>query len=215
MFNMTQFIYLHGFASGPNSKKAFFFKHKLASLGLTLEIIDLNCPSFTHLTLTESLSHVESLIDNSRDTILIGSSLGGLMSLILAERNHQAIAKLILLAPALEINRLWTGILDDTQLNQWHQDGKLAVFHSGYNEYVELHYEFLLDLQKHEDMVFTRKIPTIIFHGIHDEIIPLEVSERYSTVNDSATLIKLDSDHSLENSLERIWQETTYFLRNI
>ena len=43
--------YLHGFASGPGSTKARFFRAELAALGATLEIPDL-APDFTHMTRT-------------------------------------------------------------------------------------------------------------------------------------------------------------------
>ena len=53
--------YLHGFASGPGSTKAQFFRARLAELGATLEIPDL-APDFTHLTVTGILAIVEAVI---------------------------------------------------------------------------------------------------------------------------------------------------------
>ena len=48
---MTEFIYLHGFASGPNSQKACVFKERFKMAGLSLTIPDLQEDDFENLTL--------------------------------------------------------------------------------------------------------------------------------------------------------------------
>jgi hypothetical protein len=70
--------YLHGFASGPGSTKAQFFRARLAELGLTLEIPDL-APDFTHMTVTSMLAIVENLVARGPG-VLLGSSLGGYLA---------------------------------------------------------------------------------------------------------------------------------------
>ncbi len=39
--SMSRFIYLHGFASSPSSRKARFFEERFRELGIGLEVPDL------------------------------------------------------------------------------------------------------------------------------------------------------------------------------
>lgn len=82
-----QILYLHGFASGPGSVKAKYFARKLQDVGVEYQILDLNLDDFSKLTSTKALTYIKSLIKNE-ETILIGSSLGGLYGLIIAEQEQ-------------------------------------------------------------------------------------------------------------------------------
>ena len=53
---MTEFIYLHGFASSPSSKKATAFKNKFKEMGISLEIPDLEGGDFENMTLTRQMN---------------------------------------------------------------------------------------------------------------------------------------------------------------
>ena len=53
--------------------------------------------------------------------------------------------------------------------------------------------------------------PTVIIHGRHDDIVPIEGSQAYAKEH-SATLIEVEDDHRLAQSLERIVWETKRFL---
>jgi len=55
-------IYLHGFASGPTSKKAAFFRDRMPAL----EIPDLAADDFEHLTVTGQLQLIENLPPETR-----------------------------------------------------------------------------------------------------------------------------------------------------
>ncbi len=82
-----KYIYLHGFASSINSVKAKFFKDKFTKHGSELVLIDLNTDDFTNVTVNKMIKIVAEEI-NKQDVCIIGSSLGGLISLILAEENY-------------------------------------------------------------------------------------------------------------------------------
>ena len=49
---MKRVVYLHGFASGPGSKKARYFSERLAECGVSLEVPDLAEGDFENLTVT-------------------------------------------------------------------------------------------------------------------------------------------------------------------
>lgn len=52
---IIQFVYLHGFASGPQSQKATAFAKRFAELGLPLAVPDLEGGDFKHLTISRQL----------------------------------------------------------------------------------------------------------------------------------------------------------------
>lgn len=45
-------------------------------------------------------------------------------------------------------------------------------------------------------------LPTIVIHGVHDSVVPIEVSRRY--VQGGGTLIEREDDHRLVQSLDQI-----------
>lgn len=54
--------------------------------------------------------------------------------------------------------------------------------------------------------------PTTLIHGRHDDIVPLQVSRDYAEAQ-GATLIEVEDDHRLAQSLERIVAETRRLLQ--
>ena len=75
-----------------------------------------------------------------------------------------------------------------------------------------MHYDFLEDLAQYPDEQLQRQIPTLILHGINDEVIPIQASRNYLKTRPWVRLIELNSDHGLENVLDVIWQEIRDFL---
>ena len=202
------YIYLHGFASGPSSGKAQFFKQKL----LPNEVIipDLNMDDFPNLTLSRQLNQVGKLVEQAPDpVIMFGSSMGGLTALLLAEK-YSNIAKIILLAPAFRMSGLWANG-DAVKLQQWKDTGQTSLMHYAYNSELRLNYSFYNDLFKHDDINFKRGLPVLNFHGIHDEAVPVEYSREYQSTHQQCTLFELDDDHGLGNSLDFMWNKVKIF----
>ena len=54
-----RFLHLHGFASGPGSQKAAFFRRKFLARGVELRIPDLSDGDFEGLTLTRQLAVID------------------------------------------------------------------------------------------------------------------------------------------------------------
>src|SRR6185437_8941249 len=198
-----QYVYLHGFASGNNAQKANFFKEKLAGLGINLIIPDLNEDDFANLTMTRQINSVKKLIDPNSPVILFGSSMGGLLALLLAEELNN-VSRIILFAPALEMVKRWTGRKDD--MGQWKQAGSKMVYHYGYKKDMPLNYSFIEDLATYEHETFTKKIPPLIFHGTQDAAVPHIVSVTYAKGKDYVHYHEVESDHSLEDQLDYMWQ---------
>ena len=205
-----QFIYLHGFASGPLSSKAVYFRENLEKLGHTVKVPDLNLPDFSTLTISRMLKQLKPLI-GSKKTVLIGSSLGGLTA-ALAAQSHKNVIAMILMAPAFEISSRRVSRLSKADYRNWQKTGFRKYMHYAHNIEYNLHYKFIQDAEKQDAKKFRRKLPTLIFHGIHDEVVPFEVSVNYLQNHHEAKLLLFNSDHSLSDKIQEIWQMSRDFL---
>ncbi|MEM7773417.1 MAG: YqiA/YcfP family alpha/beta fold hydrolase [Cyanobacteria bacterium P01_A01_bin.37] len=206
-----RFIYLHGFASSPESFKAQYFAKKFEHLGYPLSIPDLNQDDFFNLTLTRQIHQVTALLNpESVPTILIGSSFGGLTAAWLAEQ-CVGIERLVLLAPAFDFTTHWLPKLGEPALRQWKKTGEMDVYHYGYQRSARLSYAFIQDIQQYDEATISRSLPTLILHGIHDEVIPIEASRHYRQSRPWVSLQELDSDHGLADVTEAMWRSLIEF----
>jgi uncharacterized protein len=200
---MTNYLYLHGFASSSRSAKALYLRDRFGESGIDLQVLDLNGGDFSHLTLTRQLQQAAQQIDSTPTTI-IGSSFGGLTAAWLGQQ-YPSVTRLILLAPAFKFLLHWRALLGDTQLHQWQESGWLGVYHFGEGKVLPLHYPFVTDCQQYDEAQLQRSVETLIFHGVHDEVIPIQSSRDYAESRPWVQLIELESDHALGNVLDPIW----------
>jgi hypothetical protein len=206
------YIYLHGFASSPQSAKALDLAQRFQSIGRSLLIPDLNQDDFTHLTLTRQIQQVQALFPPAPQSVtLIGSSLGGLTAAWLGEQQHQ-VQRLVLLAPAFGFLNHWLARLGRATVQQWQASQMLSVYHYGAKQQLPLHYRFVEDAMQYDESQLQRSIPTLILHGRHDDVIPLQASRDYARDCDQICLIELDSDHALTDVMPQIWAEILAFL---
>lgn len=199
-----QYIYLHGFASGPNSTKAQQLKSYLADVGIELQIPDLNQGDFSHLTMTRQIQQVSQLFNHDGVEItLIGSSLGGLTAAHLAQMYTQ-VKNLILLAPAFEFLSHWLSKLNEQKIIDWERKKYLPIYHYGEKCELPLHIEFLQDAKFYFWEKLQRPVPTLIWHGINDEVIPITASREYARSRPWVKLMEVSSDHSLLDIMPEI-----------
>lgn len=208
---MNYFLYLHGFASSPESAKARYLRDRFATLQINLKTPDLNQGDFSQLTITRQLCQVEA--EFSPEVIpvtLIGSSLGGLSAAHLGQRNLQ-VQQLVLLAPAFQFLSNWLSQLGEQKLQQWQAQQYITLYHYGEKRSLPLSYQFILDAAQYREDVLLRPIPTLILHGEHDEVIPIQASRDFAAQRPWVQLIELDSDHALGNVLPEIWEAIKVF----
>jgi len=213
--NQVNFLYLHGFASGPGSTKAQYFLAQFQKLGIELHIPDLNQPCFTDITLTSRLELISDVVSSlpARPVIIWGSSLGGLLALLYAREHKEKVAGLVLLAPALEFSARWEDMLGKDGLKKWESNGYISVPHYAYKKEEPLAYKFFLDASNHETKDFTLDIPVMIFHGKDDITVPIDVSRRFSIQNgDHVQLMELADGHELIDSMPAIWTSAKSFM---
>src|SRR5436190_1080742 len=124
-------VYLHGFASSPNSSKARAFERALDSAGVAVAVPDLAEGDFPNLTVTAQLAALDRAVAG-RPVDLIGSSMGGWLAALYAAR-HSTVRCLVLLAPAFGFNRRWPERVGPAEMERWRRTDALAVFHYGEN----------------------------------------------------------------------------------
>jgi pimeloyl-ACP methyl ester carboxylesterase len=206
---MTRILYLHGFASGPSSRKAIFFRDYLQAAGACVDILDLAAGDFERLTLTGQLAVIER--EAAGDPVsLVGSSMGGYLAALYAAR-HSEVRRSDLLAPAFALSRRWSESLGDARVSEWRREGFLNVFHYADGRDRPLGYQLLEDAARYEEFPDVRQ-PVLIFHGAHDDVVPPQSSEAFAAGRPNVRLEILDSGHDLLNVLDYMAPRIAAFL---
>jgi pimeloyl-ACP methyl ester carboxylesterase len=205
-----RYIYLHGFASGPLSRKAQFFRQRFADCGIELHVPALDGGDFRAMTVTGQLSIVDALASREQVT-LIGSSLGGYVAALYAAA-HERVDKLVLLAPAFGFAALWEAELGEARMRQWREHGSISVFHFSEGRERELAYSFMEDARRHP-LYPQFPQPALILHGTADDVVPISASEQMAATHPGVRLVRLNSGHELTDVLDKLWAETVDFLQ--
>ena len=206
---MTRILYLHGFASGPSSTKARYFRGLLERAGAQVEVPDLAAGDFENLTITGQLD-VIARAAAGEPVSLMGSSMGGYLAALYAAR-HPEVQRLVLLAPGFAFGRRWPEYLGPETVDQWRRTGFLEVFHYAENRQRNLRYSLLEDAARYEDFPDFQQ-PALIFHGTHDDVVPARRSEEFAAAHANARLEILDSGHDLLNVTDYIAPRVVQFL---
>jgi pimeloyl-ACP methyl ester carboxylesterase len=206
---MARIVYLHGFASSPQSKKAAIFRERLEAQGFDVAAPDLNGDSFRNLTLSGMLRVVEEAAGTG-PLSLVGSSLGGYLAALYAAR-HREVEKLVLLAPAFGFARRWMEELGEPTVEKWRNSGERMVMNYASGREEPIGWGLMEDSLHYEDEPAALQ-QTLIFHGVQDDVVPIGVSRSYARTRTSATLREVESDHSLLSAIEEIWGGTKEFL---
>lgn len=209
-------FYLHGFASSARSSKATMFKAKLEERGVPLHTPDFNEPDFYTLTISRMVGQVregiESLDRGREPVALIGSSLGGFVAVQTAVAMPERVAKLVLLAPALDFDGNRLRDLGDRGVDEWRRTNRLEVFHHGFGRLMPVHFQLYTDAQRYDALSARVEMPIQIFQGRNDTAVDPAMVERWAGARPNASLHLLDDDHQLTASFEYIWAESSRFL---
>lgn len=215
--NFSTYIYLHGFASGPQSVKAIELRERFSFLGINVKIPDLNQGNFFHLTLTRQLQQVKAELPSPPlptgekwgevlgGVTIIGSSFGGLTAAWLGQQ-QLSVQRIVLLAPAFKFLSHWLPKLGEQKVSQWQSEKYFSVYHYGEKRYLPLSYEFITDMDQYPEEKLIRPVPTLIFHGKNDEVIPIQASRDFAAKRPWVQLVELADDHTLANALPKIWE---------
>jgi pimeloyl-ACP methyl ester carboxylesterase len=205
-------VYLHGFASSSKSSKATFLASKLSACGVAFDAPDLNEPDFSTLTVTRMLGQVSTLLGGDGESVtLVGSSLGGFVAVHAAVQDPARVARVVLLAPALDFARNRMHELG-VQLEAWKASNLVEVFHYGYGRMMPVHYELYSDARRYDAFDANVVQPVLAFQGTRDQAVDPVTVERWCRPRPNVELHLLDDDHQLLSSLDVIWTHMARFL---
>ena len=203
-----RFLYLHGFASGVRSKKAVAFSEHFAPRGVTFDILDLRVPSFEHLRLSAMIDKVCATLTDRDRAVIVGSSLGGLTAARVAERDPR-VCGLVLLAPAFQLVARWR---TQPGFDDWQRTGWREVLDHTTGGQARVDYGFVEDAMRVDVGYPDVRVPTLIFHGLHDDVVPVEHARAFAAGKRHVRLVELDDGHELVASLPRLLADSADFL---
>ena len=203
----TPVFYLHGFASSAKSTKAGYFAERLRPYGIELRCPDFNEPDFASLTVTRMLDQLgRELGSVDAPAVLMGSSLGGMLAVLAAEKFAGRVSRLVLMAPAVMFAKPGHHLLPPERVEEWRRRGALPFLHHAYGEERFLDYAFYDDSLKHDAFGASFLQPTLVFQGLRDASVDYRTVEQFSRTRPNVTLSLLDDDHQLIASLPRMWE---------
>jgi pimeloyl-ACP methyl ester carboxylesterase len=204
-----RFVYCHGFASGPQSRKAQALREAFVKCGIELEIPGLDGGDFERLTIGGQLRRVEESLAGA-PCRLIGSSMGGYLAGLYAAAHPEA-ERLVLLAPAFGFAKRWREMQSPEAIARWRDTGWLEVFHYGAKAQRRVHFGLLEDAASFPGFPDFRQ-DALIFHGVDDSVVPIGFSREFVASHPNARLREMDSDHELLSVLDAITAESVPFL---
>jgi uncharacterized protein len=214
-------LYLHGFASGPQSSKGLAFGEHFARLGLSIERLNLRLPSLENLRLSAGLAAARAAIGGARDrAVMIGSSLGGLTAALAAAADPRVCA-LVLMAPAFQMVERWKARLGEAALGRWRESGWLEIDDYASRSKSRVDFGFLEDAGTVEASLPQEsggwpdvRVPTLILHGQGDTVVDIQTSRQFAAGKRHVRLVELDDGHELTASIPRLLDEAQRFLAN-
>ncbi len=201
-------LYLHGFASGPQSTKGVAFENHFAARGIAIERMNLRVPSFEHLRLSAMIDTVQAAL--AENSIVIGSSLGGLTAARVAERDPRVRA-VILLAPAFQLVARWREQLGP-EWDEWRTRGWREVDDYATRGKSRIDFGFVEDVERIDVGYPDVRVPALVLHGTDDDVVPIERSRTFAAGKDWIRLVELADGHELVASLPTLLAESETFL---
>jgi pimeloyl-ACP methyl ester carboxylesterase len=202
-------IYLHGFSSSPESRKARFFREKLFAAGADVAVPALDGGDFSHLTISGQYQRIEQ-VAAGQPVSLLGSSMGGYLAALYAAR-HPEVERLVLMAPAFDIQSRWPHMLGPEKFRDWQESQWLEVYHYGDNAPRRVHWGLAEDCANWEPVPKVAQ-PVLLFHGLGDDTVPSAGSERYAAEHPNVRLHLFDAGHELTEVMNEMWVLTAAFL---
>jgi alpha-beta hydrolase superfamily lysophospholipase len=219
-------IFVHGYRSNKEGSKAKKLAKDLPEKGIALFAIDLSGRGesegkFEDITLTQYIDDVKCAIDEiskrTEKIALIGSSLGGIVSLQEVTKDKR-VNVLVLLSPISVYPHKNTGEYSSENIEKWKNQGymftesqrlgKLKVNYTYYEDGIKYN-----DYEVYEDI----KIPVLIIHGNSDDQVPIEGSKKLLKHLENSKFIELEgADHKYtkQEDFDKVIQETTKFIQD-
>lgn len=204
-------ILSHGFSASKESKLYVELQNELNRAGIGTLRYDyyghgrLYCKGTKYtvtgdVTLSKCVDSLKAAIAFVRgkgnyDIGLVGSSFGGLISLIVASQDPNTKA-LALKSSVTEPIKFWKQRLGDERIEKWKQEGIMRYNECG--ESFELEYSFWEDLFFHNTHELAEKItcPVLIVHGDIDSVVPIIQSYNLAKIVNTKVRVVKGANHN-------------------
>jgi len=204
-------IISHGFSASKESKFYVELQNELNRVGIGTLRYDyyghgkLYCKDTKYtvtrdVTLSKCVDSLKAAVAFVRskgnyDISLVGSSFGGLISLIVASQDPNTKA-LALKSSVTEPIGFWKQRLGDERIKKWKQEGILRYNECGEN--YELNYSFWEDLFLQNTHEIARKIncPVLIVHAGNDSVVPIKQSYDLAKIIDTEVRVVKGANHN-------------------
>ncbi|MCS5535807.1 MAG: alpha/beta hydrolase, partial [Candidatus Poseidoniales archaeon] len=151
-------------------------------------------------------------IDAEDFDLIAGSSMGGLAAANASARRPDAQFGLLLIAPAFGLSEMWRTALSPEEMEVWEQTDSRAYHHHGFGHDITLDWEFMQTADKMSWPELNH--PTVILHGIQDEIVPLENSRRVAHKDSNVVaLMEIEDGHRMQEAKEHFAKAAELCLR--
>lgn len=211
-------LFLHGFRSDAHGQKALALAAHARARGYSWVRFDLAAHGlssgvFEDQSLSGWLADALGVAQKyaPRPLILVGSSLGAWLAVLMARQGAQNVAGLILVAPAFNFLQRRYDELPQAVQDLWRTQGYLLVpdpYAAGTGQY-KIRYEVVADARRHDVLTgpLTLPCPLVIIHGAADELVPVSVSEEFLaqvTAPERELRVIPGGDHRLTKAIPEI-----------
>ena len=203
-------VLCHGFSSSMFSKTNCFLKTYLEKFHIPTIAFDFfghgkSSGKFEDLTISQCVYDIQSILSFLRNEKgykkigIIGSSFGGLTSLIAASLIEDVVCALGLIAPITDPKNATKIIAHHLGINldEWMND------EIPYDENKRLKYSFYQDAYSIRYSLDNIKVPLLIAHGTNDYVVPVTESERIFWTKDNCFLLSVRNiEHGFQDTPE-------------
>jgi pimeloyl-ACP methyl ester carboxylesterase len=184
-------LYLHGLASSPSGRKREILERRFGPEGFEVVAPDLNVPSFRELSFPAMCLAARAALERARPRVVVGSSLGALVALALAESRGASAPPLVLVAPALAFGERWASKLPEGDV--------FELFHHGEGKPLPIHRRFFEEMAEVRVDAAPPPVPVSVVMGSNDESVPFtQVAGAWARWEASGRLVPGSLFHRVE-----------------
>jgi pimeloyl-ACP methyl ester carboxylesterase len=220
-------VFLHGLGSQRGGEKALHLERWCANRGHGCIRFDFrghgdSDGAIVDMTLSRLLADLRAVLawrrrefPAARRTVLVGSSLGGLVSAWYAALHPGRIDGLLLLAPAFRLVERYLERLGAAGAERWRTVG-VHRFEGSWFDF-ELSHEIVRDAARypHAELVARTRGPVRILHGDRDDTVPIDSSVEFAAAL-GPEIVRLGriegGDHRLTDHRDRMIDELRLLL---